>query len=439
MTEQQQIDQAAAAAVSRPHDRLLNPYRFPASERAQDLLTHITRQVDDQMWLLKPRQRQRRPADEATFQVTVRAVVCDLLHQCVEGNPRGVSLSRSHNWPPKRYRWVTHNKMLRGILDALARGGLGYVDQRKGQQAFDGKGFLTSLQPSTRFKDMVAATGLTSEDIRLVPGGEVIHLRAARSEEFEKAPLIDYQDTSQTRRFRAEMLRINAWLAAADLSADEDQLPASDRFPDLSDRWLVRRFTQGGFDTGGRLWGGFWGEMKKGSRRSALMIDEEPAVELDFGQAGARILYGLAAQPVPHVDLYAVPGFERRREGVKKAMSAMSFASRRLKKMPKDVKRAFGKSDTMGVVAKAVEAFHWPIAHMFFVGAGHRAQRIESDIMVATLLRLMDQGITALPVHDAVMVSRSAVRPAGQVMLEVFRDLAGVEGKLSSHPVDALH
>jgi hypothetical protein len=41
-------------------------------------------------------------------------------------------------------------------------------------------------------------------------------------------------------------------------------------------------------------------------------------------------------------------------------------------------------------------------------------------------------------VIDAVIVSRSSALIAGEVMLEVFGEVAGVRGNLSSHPPDAL-
>jgi len=327
--------------------------------------------------------------------------------------------------------------MLAGVLDALSEQGLGYLQQTSGQWGFDGEGHLTSLRPTKKLQDAVRSAGLSYDAIGGGCGGEVLHLQGPQPR-FGRAPLLGYDETPETNALRHQVTKVNDWLTTAELSVDEDLLSATDQFPDLGDRWLVRRFTQGTVEAGGRLWGGFWQGMKKDLRRKALLIDDEPAVELDFGQAGARILYGIAGVPVPDTDLYAVPGFEHHRDGVKAALASMTFANRRLVRFPPGMKAKFGKTHTMNKVVKAVENHHRPIAHLFFTGAGHHAQRIESDIMVETLVRLVDLGVTALPIHDAVMVSRASAAVAGGVMLDVFEKKAGVAGQLSSFPVDVL-
>ena len=431
-------DDLPSPPTAKPKDRPLNPFRFPVTQPARDLLNTITAQVDAELHATRPRKRQRRADDRATFEATTGAVLSDLLQQGISGAPKGISLSRSNVWPPKRYRTPVHNKLLPRVLDAISQDGLGYAVQTTGQQGFEpGQAFLTSLMPTDKLMRAVRSAGLSDEDFETQHRGEVIHLIGPRPR-FGGAALLDYIETEESIRLRAEIVKINAWLAQADLSVDEDAMGDGDELPDFAKRGLIRRFTQGSFDCGGRLWGGYWQEVKRDLRRTALLIDGEHAAELDFGQAGARILYGMAGAPVPQIDLYAVPGFEQHREGIKQAMSAMSFSTSRLVRMPDGVKTRFGKAHTMAKVVAAVETFHRPIARMFFTGAGHRAQRIESDIIVETLLRLIGKGVNALPVHDAVMVPRSAAPTVRDVMLEVFQERAGVEGSISSIPPDAL-
>jgi hypothetical protein len=424
----------ALLQATKPDDRLLNPYRYPITDDARKLLAAFCAEADAQQQAHKPRMRQRKPTDMATFRATVSAVMSDLVRQCVEGETKGVSLSRSNEWPPVRYQSPIHNKMLPGVLDALSEQGLGYVRQTTGQWGFEGEGHLTSLLPTTKLQDVVRAAGLSYDAIGGGRGGEVLHLQGPPPK-FGRASLIGYDETPETSALRHQMTKVNDWLTTAELSVDEDLLSATDQFPDLGDRWLVRRFTQGTFEAGGRLWGGYWQGMKKELRRRALLINDEPAVELDFGQAGARILYGMAGVQVPDLDLYAVPGFEKHRDGIKAAMASMTFASRRLVRFPPDMKAKFGKTHTMNKVVEAVEDHHRPIIDFFLVGAGHRAQRIESDILIETLVRLVDLGVAALPIHDAVMVSRRSASMVGKVMLDVFREKAAVEGQLSSYPV----
>lgn len=431
-------DDGSADISSRPDDRPLNPFRFPVRVAARHLVTLITQQVDEHVQSAKPRKRRRRANDATTFEASVTAVASDLIHHCLIGDTEGISISRSNDWPAPRYKTAVHNKLLSGILDALAEGGLGYVSQRLGQRGFEpGQAHLTSLRPTAKLIELVHSSGVEEEDFDTLPAGEAIHLIGPKVKG-QPSPLLDYVETYETTRLRGDLKRLNDRLRAADLTVDEAELRDEERRPDLSKRHLVRRFTQGNFDSGGRLWGGFWQSMPKDLRRRTLTIDGEATVELDFGQAGARILYGIARAPAPDTDLYSVPGLEGQREGVKKVLSAAMFVTTRPSRMPRGARALFRSSTPFATALRAIEEFHRPIAHLFFTGIGHRAQRIESDIIVEVVLALADQGTIALPIHDAVIVPRSAALRASGVMLEVFHRAAGIAGQVSSFPPDVL-
>ena len=106
---------------------------------------------------------------------------------------------------------------------------------------------------------------------------------------------------------------------------------------DLSECRLRRYFTRGSFESGGRLFGGFWQELKKTQRKN-IIIDDEEAVSLDYSQMGPRILYGVCRTRPTTQDCYMVPGYERDRNGIKKVFNAMTFAEKALVRFPKGVK-----------------------------------------------------------------------------------------------------
>jgi hypothetical protein len=54
-------------------------------------------------------------------------------------------------------------------------------------------------------------------------------------------------------------------------------------------------------------------------------------------------------------------------------------------------------------------------------------QRTESDILVAVLLKLNALGITALPIHDAVLVARSHGETAQRIMEAEARKATGAK------------
>lgn len=47
------------------------------------------------------------------------------------------------------------------------------------------------------------------------------------------------------------------------------------------------------------------------------------------------------------------------------------------------------------------------------------------------LTKLTEHGITALPIHDAVIVAEDRQEEAKRIMLEVFKEVTGIEGMVS--------
>ena len=61
--------------------------------------------------------------------------------------------------------------------------------------------------------------------------------------------------------------------------------------------------------------------------------------------------------------------------------------------------------------------------------------RLESDILVDVLLSLKAKGITALPIHDAILVNANYEAKAQEVMKEEFRRKVGLLPEITTeHP-----
>ena len=142
---------------------------------------------------------------------------------------------------------------------------------------------------------------------------------------------------------------------------------------------------------------------------------------------GPRILYGLCGIRPKTEDCYRVPGYESYRSGIKKVFNAMTFAEKPMSRYPKGVKQMFKENIRFQDVSDAIQRYHSGIAHKFFTGIGHYLQYLESQIIIKVLLRLKDQGIHALPIHDAVVVGKAWVDMSRQLMEQVFLDMTNVE------------
>lgn len=411
-------------------DRRFNPYRFAASGTTKGIVREAIGLLTSYEDRFDLRRNKRRPKDQETFEQTVEAILSDLMHGQLLGGT-GIYVTRSNRLlgAKSRYRPPVYSKVFPAILDLLAKPEMGYVEQDIARDV-QGASRSTVIRPGPRLLDRIAEREVRVDDLDTHQSGETIILKRSKdpNDYWDEGERLDYQDDDGTARCRAELVEINQWLREADLQFDWTGIAWPHTSIALRDRRLRRVFTQGRFDSGGRLFGGFWQQLRKDERRTGLLISGEKAVELDYGQAGARILYGMAGQQPASDDLYHLWGYVQQREGIKRVMSAMIFADKPLERFPQFTRKLFRKGDKIAEVVEAIESKHSLIKDRFHCGIGHDVQFIESQIMVELLLIMKAKRITALPIHDALMVPESAAATAKDAMLSVFQRTTGVEG-----------
>jgi hypothetical protein len=213
-------------------------------------------------------------------------------------------------------------------------------------------------------------------------------------------------------------------------------------------RTLTRRFTvfdvqDDRFDQVGRLFGGFWMSMKK-DRRKHIRINGEPVADLDYSSMFTRLAYAHLWLPAPEGDVYAIPGLEGHRDGVKLAMNCFLFHDTTTRKRwPKDMNfthetdadptdDGIAKSKlpprwTVSKTKKAILSVHPHLDRAWGYGLGYRLMWQESEILIRVLLDLMGQGIPALGLHDGLLVPMSKADTGLQAMREASKAVVGVE------------
>ena len=300
----------------------------------------------------------------------------------------------------------------------------------KGNPGYFGPARRTVLHAGPRLLTRIKDYDIGLEDLGRNKNQEVILLKREKADYWDDGGLIEYDDTPTIRHYRAEMQVINAWLADAEVAFDSIAVDDDTLVVDETDRYLRRYFTNGSFDSGGRLFGGFWQHLPKWLRRKGILIEGEDVTTLDYAQMAPRILYGVAKAPVPVQDAYLLPGLEGYRKGVKKLMNALLFAENRLTRFPKDTRQLFPAGITVEEVITKLEQSHAPIRHLFFTGIGHKVQFVESEILVDVLLALKQQEVVGLPIHDAVVVPGSAASLATTIMEDTFQAHTGIGGRV---------
>ncbi|MGL4962398.1 MAG: hypothetical protein ACRC67_14275 [Inquilinus sp.] len=434
------------------------PFRIPLTVPAVALVNGIIVEIMAEEG--RTRQRRRRDADVPNFKRTIGAIVADLAHRLleIEHDPSDIRLpgvrltlrTSKLGRKARRYDPPFLGKTLPTILDTMARCGL--VTVEKGEwSGSDEPGKLTIVRPTLRLAEMLTQADLQFPDWGLCVDQEIIMQRSANDDPQHKGALVDYADDANTTGLREEVRRINDHLRHADITVLKDD-PALARInPAL--RFVQRVFNQSSFDHGGRLGGAQFWTMLHRHERSAVRIDGHPVATVDYSSMGTRLLYAEAGVLPPDGDHYDLDGFgPAYRDAVKRFASGSLFVKGRplhevTPRRPSGLRfglhlETLPYGTTMGALTTAWERRHaglrWATwgqpsrqdeevqqTGWLYRGLGHRLFRRESDILVRVLLTLNAQGITALPLHDAVLVARPHAEVARSVMQSTYLEATG--------------
>jgi hypothetical protein len=178
------------------------------------------------------------------------------------------------------------------------------------------------------------------------------------------------------------------------------------------------------FDLSGRLFGGFWQALQR-ERRSGIKIDGESVATIDYSSMFARLAYAARGVRPPAGDLYAIPGLEGHRDAVKLGVNALLFDQQTRRQWPKTEEpgQRLPSGWTLARFRRALIEHHPDIADCIGKGLGFRLMHTESEIMVRVLTTLVSEGVTALPLHDGILVRKSHASMGKEAMEAVSRDM----------------
>lgn len=286
---------------------------------------------------------------------------------------------------------------------------------------------VTTVEPSKSLLGRLRTVQLGEIDRR--PDAETIWLSARTGEagwHGQPAPkeLIDYRDNADSRRYRREMFKINRFLNATELTFHgQAQGPIA-----LRRTFLLRhRADPVSFGLNGRLAGGFWLTLPARDR-GAIRLAGEPLADLDFKGMFIQLAYrSLDYELREDFDPYAVPGLEGHRDGAKLAMLSLLGRSKRMRALSPELRKALPDGWNVARLMAAVTDLHYDIQSLFGKDRAVDLMFQESEILIAALLRLIDENIPALPMHDGIMVPRSMKGAARQAMREISAKWLGGE------------
>jgi hypothetical protein len=302
------------------------------------------------------------------------------------------------------------------------------------QKATHKRGIASTIKPAPSLIALLDSLKLAPRDFQVLDGEETIILsqssfgfklnREGQSSFGKQSDWIDYTDTALTKSLRAQLAAINTWLANADIQWTGSPLV------DSRARRLRRHFSlppkvtsAKGFkwDRGGRLFAGFWQTLKKADR-TKLRIDGEVMADLDFNALYVRL--ALARDGIelpPEFDPYAIAGLPR---DVAK-MANNTLLNSKGARLPDDLKQEL-PDWTIKRLRETVSAHLPALEPHLGKGIGLELMYTESQILMAVLEECMAAGITALPMHDGVMVADSQADKVAAMMEGHGKVLTGI-------------
>ncbi|MGV3554098.1 MAG: hypothetical protein ACO1OD_02470 [Croceibacterium sp.] len=306
---------------------------------------------------------------------------------------KAVSYSRSRKYYDERntHPLLTY-KRTRNAVDSLDD--LGLIDHFRQLPGVRGRQSAMKATPKliARVETIVAAHG--NLPLEMPRRGIILH-------DDERRP-VALPQTRELARMNSKVVSINEVLLSADVREDSGLL-LSAPVVRIFNRTLAR---------GGRLYaqGASWQNMAR-LARSAVTINGEAVVELDFATLHPAMLYAEAGAPLP-VDCYALPGWDRKlvKLGLLILINARNVASARMCIAHRPEMDAADEQYALrqaSMLIGAIKAAHRPIAWALHSDAGARLMRKDSEIAKDVLLKLNSQGIIALPLHDSFLVPKS--------------------------------
>ncbi|MCA1544163.1 hypothetical protein I6F18_29925 [Bradyrhizobium sp. NBAIM32] len=375
------------------------------------------------------RKRARKEADKEKFGLAVEALACNLiLLSAIQSGPK-LAVPRSHGflWRGDGGASPVYGQHFLTAIDGLAS--LGLIEEERRGYKLSARVRLPSLiRPSTALAEHLPLAPPDWRSVKQINDRALIVLKEGKDDD-GRAATIAFRETAKTRQLARQMGRINEFLRSANIEvADQNaglSLGRDGQVIAPYRRSLRRIFNNADWKQGGRLAGGFWMGMERTQRFERIRIDGERIADVDYRQLFPRLAYVRADKPQPKGDIYDVAGDGSGRDGWKTLMNAMLFSDGLLRNWPEGTLQHFPSGFKLRTATEMLAARHQPIAHLFGTGLGFQLMRLESDMLIEIIAHLASLGVTALPLHDAVLVAESKAYVAADAMQAAFSMATG--------------
>jgi hypothetical protein len=421
--------------------RMASLNRYPTTAEAKALVDDLLNDILAFEEASKLRHRARKPKDLMSFRAGLGAIVADLLIHSQNAEAEGYCY---RGFGPMSFEGsYATTELLTQYRERLVA--LKLVEYVPGYQTsasgYDRSAKVSRFRASpdllTKAADHLELTVVSLKRHFVINRslGFPITLKKAAGEE-DKAKRMPFDRTDpMVKELASDMTRINDYLQRHSFNLGLDP--------------LYRRGFHGGdrpgfrWDLGGRMFD--YAEVgltnMKRDVRPGILIDGEKTCEVDIKACMLTIIYGVTGTPFdPTVDLYAVGGVAR--PLVKKLVNMAIGKGGAPTQWPSKFKGELHEQGEQPIPKglKAKDAWakvllaHPIMGRLNEHGLGWpELQYIESKVLMATLLKLMDNhDVCALPIHDGVIVAVSHADVTEEVFKRTFEVVVGVRPMVST-------
>ena len=376
-----------------------------------DDVKQVAQQIADEITQIERRERKRNSEAQMHFEYAIASIVQEVWKGTYILPELELSINKNANWYSQFPRYRDPNLTFRQTMAAYnGMQSLGLIEETKGgyldRDYWNGE--LTKYIAHDKLLEMLYS--MSDNPFKVIKpdlNAECIILRDRIN---GVRTIINYEDTPQTIKMRENLCFINSCLSRhwPDLRIkDEDYEPLQSRLNadgdktpiDFSQRTLIRIFSNGRFDNGGRFYRAWWQNVPS-EYRKYITLDTKKTCEYDYSQLNPHMIYFQCNEDMGEEDAYDRILNGEHRDLVKEAFNAMMQSSTTLLTKPRDLDLNDVEFDWM-FLRQAVLDAHKPIENMFFKGLGNELQYIDSCIAENLMMYYAKEDQPILPVHDS--------------------------------------
>lgn len=408
-----------------------DPDKRLRGEAGSALLDELLGRIEPWELATGARRRKRKPDDTKSLALTMDVLLANLAALWLNRVDATRFLAVSFN--ANDYRLPLSLKAMQALRNWMEAEGL--IEVAPGFQKVERYEHSMPIARRTRLRatplliEEFEGFGIGRQSLRTVPMRGVILIRN-REEEGDAPPKVQASaaviEAVNARLSNTTItLPDDAWARIGRARVEGDDDDAYRAFAGDHTAKTLRRIFSKTWDRGGRIYGGWWMHVPK-AERQYIHIDGEPVVEWDYSYLHPALLFA-RTETVLDFDPYTLKGVD--------IPSLRDLGKRTFQRLVNrdtlPTRAAPGDANFLpsGMTFKAYLALYLnrlsPITRWLGVDAGMGLQREDSDLAVDILMRMNAAGITALPVHDSVLVQERHSEALKKVMRETYRERYG--------------